>query len=524
MLYFENILHWQHIVNETEDSDIPLVNQLLSQASVAFFLFNTKKKLFWCNPTAQALLGGCEDVQGKTLDSLFSEAGFSMQISVDEALMEASKGNNQHFEVEQNLAGKKCFFQCELTANQQDTDWIQFQLTDRTVDALRIAEEHQKRLKSEKNDRSKSLFLASISHEIRTPLNSIIGFSDLLLDQDDVAEESQEYARMIQAAGDTLLQLINDIIDVSKIEAGQIKISKQLVDVDKTLNEILLMIQGQLKSRNKTQIGISIEKPAFAAPFQIETDPNRFRQIFTNLLTNAIKFIESGSIHFGYTEIHGDCVQFFVKDTGSGIERDKIPHIFQRFAKFDDPYGINHEGSGLGLFITKQLVELMGGKIWFDSEFQKGTTFYFTLPIMKGEQVISSDYHPHEPEASWNGLVILVVDDVEENFRFYQSAFKNSGAEIIWASKGDEAIRVCLENPKISLVLMDIMMPYMDAFDTTRKIKALYPSLPVIAQTAFYDPEGAQKACKAGCDHYITKPIQKSELVAIINQLLKTTG
>lgn len=518
-----NINQFWYPTNSVPDHpDFALVlSEALNRSPVASFLFHPGQCLFWCNEAGGLILQGAQDLHHQNLNGLFIHAGFHLPTNLDEAVNNAIQGESHSFDCEQDRQSETRFFRIHVMGGVLAQDWVLVQMSDHSEDVSKLHVERIKRTKAEENDRLKTLFLANISHEIRTPLNSIIGFSELLLDQDDVAEEYQEYARMIQAAGDTLLQLINDIIDISKIEAGQIKITKLVVDVDQTLEDIMLMVQNQLRSRGKDHIRVCIEKPVYATPFKIETDPNRFRQIFTNLLINAIKFVENGSIRFGYTEVDGDFVQFYVKDTGLGIERDKAPKIFQRFAKFDTLYGYNREGTGLGLSITKQLVELLGGRIWFDTEYQKGSTFYFTLPTLpdysRKQQLESSLLY----DTHWKDQVFLVVDDVEANFTFYKSAFKLSGADIIWASSGDEALRICRENPSVTLVLVDIMMPFMDGFDTAKLIRELRPALPIIAQTAFADPDGERKAKIAGCNDYITKPIQRSELVVLINKLIR---
>ncbi len=285
------------------------------------------------------------------------------------------------------------------------------------------------------------------------------------------------------------------------------------------LDELALTLANIQRNRGKTHINVEVIKPALGTPLYLETDPNRFRQIFTNLITNALKFVDDGYIKFGYTEITQDFIQFFVKDSGIGIEADKAPHIFQRFAKFDSPQGHNSEGTGLGLSITKQLVELLGGKIWFDTAYKQGSTFYFTLPLTQNRNNIPTLLTP-ELHTDWSKEVFLIVDDVEANYLFYKSMMKRSGAILLWAKNGDDAIKQCKSNPSISLILMDVMMPYLDGYETTRRIKDFKSEVPVIAQTAFADQHGKEKALLAGCDDYITKPIQQTELISVINRLL----
>ncbi|MDO8897621.1 MAG: response regulator, partial [Bacteroidales bacterium] len=214
-------------------------------------------------------------------------------------------------------------------------------------------------------------------------------------------------------------------------------------------------------------------------------------------------------------------VQFFVKDSGIGIQRDKQHLVFQRFGQIDNTAKRNHEGTGLGLSITKQLVELLGGKIWFDSEFSKGTTFYFTLPVSRGTQVFRGENKPFiDASFNWSEKLFLIVDDVEANFLFYKAILKHTGALLLWAKNGVEAVKICRNNNSVNLVLMDLQMPQLSGFDATKQIKAFKPHLPIIAQTAFSDIEGRREALSAGCDDYITKPVNQAELISLIQAVL----
>lgn len=499
-----------------------LLPGILEGSDVANMLVKVNGQIIWVNKEALRIFQSNESLTDKALQDVWEIAGFSAAGSIEGLLSEVLDSGGKHLDVVQNIGDSTNFYRTKFYPLDSANDLIVVQMTNLSEEVTVIHDEQEKRIKAEENDRLKTVFLANMSHEIRTPLNSIIGFSELLLDQEDVGAESQEYAQMIQTAGDLLLQLINDIIDISKIEAGQIKISKSEVDVASVLEDLLLTFENQKKRRAKDHVQLILEKPE--ANIKIQTDPHRFRQIFTNLLSNALKFSDEGSIRFGFTEIEQDFVQFFVKDTGTGIEAEKTHLIFQRFAKFDSPQGHNKEGTGLGLSITKQLVELLGGKIWFDTAYQKGSTFYFTLPLAKPDQsnLIKGKTKALGKMPDWSEEVFLVVDDVEANFLFYRSMLKHTYVKLIWAKDGRDAIAHCVKDASISLVLMDVMMPHMDGYDTAIQIKAFRPSLPIIAQTAFADDFGKTKALAAGCDDYITKPIQQSELMTIIQMLLKS--
>lgn len=378
------------------------------------------------------------------------------------------------------------------------------------------------RLKAEDADKLKSAFLANMSHEIRTPLNSIIGFSEIMLDEDTSEEEKTQFLELISSAGKTLLQLIDDIIDISKIEAGQIRIAISEFDVHQVLDEILINSLNERKKRDKESIEIRLKKGLNLDNFFIESDPFRFRQIMMNLIINAIKFVDKGFIEFGYTHPKSGLVQFYVKDTGVGIERDKSHLIFQRFGQVDSTYKRNMDGTGLGLAICHSLTHLLGGEIWFDSEQGKGTTFYFTLPAPKDFDMLENDeiIRFGKIHKDWSGHKFLIADDVKANYLFLKAVMKDTSAKILWAKNGKEALDMVTKHKDISLVLMDIRMPEKDGYETTRQIKELFPSLPVIAQTAFAETEDQNAAIEAGCDEYLTKPISHLELLSLINKLL----
>ncbi len=377
------------------------------------------------------------------------------------------------------------------------------------------------RYRAEEADRLKSAFLANMSHEIRTPLNSIIGFSELIMDEDTNKDEKEYFLTLISSAGRTLLQLIDDIIDISKIEAGQIKVTESRSEVNAILDELKVNYDNERVKRKKLHISLRLHK-AYDGEFFLMTDPFRFRQIMMNLITNALKFVDEGFIEFGYTDMNNDQVQFFVKDTGIGIEKDKSHLIFQRFGQIDTAYKRNLDGTGLGLAITHNLVGLLGGKIWFDSEPQKGTTFYFTLPASVSLQKSSfASVNYGRIMYDWSDKVFLIVDDVEANYFFLKAVFRDSKALLLWAKNGTEAVKICRNNTRIDLVLMDIIMPEMDGYEAVAQIRKFAPKLPVIAQSAFAGENEHDVAVQKGCQAWISKPVSKTELASIIKKLLE---
>lgn len=375
--------------------------------------------------------------------------------------------------------------------------------------------------KANELSRIKSLSLASMSHELRTPLNSIIGFSDLLLDDETTEDEKEMFSKLIRSAGKSLMQLIGDIVDISKIEAGQVTIKKESLNVNSFLQELLLTFRQEKENQGKKDIELKMVLSDKVTDLKIKTDPHRLQQIFNNLLNNSLKFIDDGFIEFGYLSITPDFIQFYVKDTGIGIDSNKREKIFEEFGRDSSIYNRNPDGTGLGLAISKSFVELLGGRIWLDSEIDSGTTFYFTLPFENKNLINRKIIESFGKDGlNWSNRTIVIADDVEENYVFLKGVLVNTGINIFWAKDGQEALELC-DNHKVDLVLMDIRMPVMDGFEASKFIKDKHPDVVIIAQTAFASPEDKAECIKSGCDEYFKKPINHEELFKAISKYLK---
>ena len=372
------------------------------------------------------------------------------------------------------------------------------------------------------SNRMKSVSLASMSHELRTPLNSIIGFSDLLLDEDTTEDEKELFTKLIQTAGRSLMQLIGDIIDISKIESGHVTIQKTKFNVNSFLQEVLFTFKQEKASRDKSNIELRLVLSDKTSDLMIETDPYRLQQVFYNLLSNSLKFIDDGFIEFGYLSITPDFIQFYVKDTGVGIDTSKKELIFEHYGQDQNIYSRNQEGTGLGLAISKSFVELLGGSIWLDSEIDEGSTFYFTIPF---------DLSPDKKERylgstlvvggiDWSKYTVVIADDVEENYIFLKGVLSGTGVKIKWALNGQEAVNIC-KKEKVDLVLMDIRMPVMDGLEATILIKEYNPKIVIIAQTAFTSADDKAKCLESGFDEYFKKPINHERLFSVMGKYFK---
>ncbi len=382
---------------------------------------------------------------------------------------------------------------------------------------LRVAKE-----KAEEADKLKSAFLANMSHEIRTPMNAIIGFSELITRKTIPQEKKDIYAQHITNSGKTLLNIIDDIIDFAKIEAGQLKINKTTTLVNVLLGELFDFFNSEKAKQRKDRIALIKHQAVPDEHFGILCDPLRLRQILMNLLNNALKFTFDGVIEFGYIMPNNATILFYVRDTGIGLTQDKIPVIFDRFRQADDSTTRQFGGTGLGLAISKKLVEMMGGRIWAESEKGKGSTFLFTLPLI----IPSSSIMPVEDKANqkvnnvFQGKTILIAEDEDINYLFLEEVLLPTKVKIVRAKDGYQAVEKVKSVKDICLVLMDIQMPEMNGYLATKLIKEHKPNIPVIAQTAYAMAEDKAKGFSAGCDDYLAKPIKPEVLISTMKKYL----
>jgi PAS domain S-box-containing protein len=346
---------------------------------------------------------------------------------------------------------------------------------------LRIAKE-----KAEESDRLKSAFLANMSHEIRTPMNTIIGFSSLLTDPYISAENMKNFTNRISENCYNLLNLIENILDVAKLEAGKLKLYKKECFLNRLLTDTYSVVMKNQKYKNKNHISLSLQAAIQDKNFSIFTDPVRLQQILLNLLDNAFKFTENGTIGFGYT-VHGDILQFFVNDTGIGLAENQKEIVFDSFRKVEDTKTKLYSGAGLGLAICKKLITLFDGKIWVESRHDKGSAFYFTIPLklVKKPVIVSEEKAIVRKSHSLKDKKILVAEDDLLNYKLIEAILSKSEATLFWARDGMEAVELIKSGKDYDLVLMDLRMPNMNGFQAAQEIRGLKKSLPIVAVTAY---------------------------------------
>ncbi len=372
--------------------------------------------------------------------------------------------------------------------------------------------------KAEESDRLKTAFLHNISHEIRTPMNAIIGFSALLSEPDLDKESSKSYIDIITQSSNHLLSIVSDIIDISNIEAGILKLTMRKTN----LNSILWKVYNQFVSRAKEKgIGLRIDAGLVDDESGLMTDETKLLQILSCILSNAVKFTPVGQIELGYI-LKGENIEFYVRDTGIGISEDQFTKIFERFYQVENSIARQYEGTGLGLSISKAFIELLGGRIWLDSQPGRGTTFYFTMPYVSEIQTSADEVKLTDQEFSKiNGKkTILIAEDEENNFLLIEALLSQLNVHIMHARNGKEAVDIVESGIEISLVLMDIKMPVMDGYEATAILKKMRPAIPIVALTAFAFESDKEKAVKAGCDDYLSKPVKKDLLIEMIKKYI----
>jgi PAS domain S-box-containing protein len=373
--------------------------------------------------------------------------------------------------------------------------------------------------KAEESDLLKSAFLANMSHEIRTPMNAILGFSQLLKEKRIEPEKQDKFLDIIVSISKNLLQIINDIIDISKIEANQLTIENNEFSLKKSLYELYSFFEAELYTHNKSHVNLTLSADLSEVIRNIRSDEVRLKQILTNLISNAIKFTEKGEIEFGYN-VKGDNLEFFVRDTGTGIPEESKKHIFERFRQADDSSTREFGGTGLGLSICKQLVEKLGGEIWFDSKTDKGSIFYFTIPL----EMVTQDQSSSELNTSnydLTGKTILIVEDDLISMTYLEELLIGTKASILKAFNGEKAVEIFKNNANIDIVLMDVYLPKMSGNDATREIKKINAEIPVVMQSAYALPSDKKESFKYGCDDYITKPIDPRLLMFTIKKFMQ---
>lgn len=397
-----------------------------------------------------------------------------------------------------------------------------------TVRDIRERNKYIRKLKkakerAEESDRLKSAFLANISHEVRTPLNGILGFSELITQLDLSKTQKSTYFSLIRKSSDQLVRIISDIIDISKIETGQMKLFYSNFSLNNLMDNLYEELNATI-TQNQKYIEISLEKFFNDEHDYIFVDKEKLRQVLRNILNNAEKFTRSGSIKFGYEQITENEILFFVRDTGIGLPKEKEKIVFERFRQIDDSNTREYGGMGLGLPIAKGIIELMGGRISIDSKLGESTEVCFTVPFISVDKELSEikeiKKETSEKKSDLVGKKVLIVEDDPESSLLLSEYLGFLNGEVFTAANGSDCLEFCKKNSAIDIIFMDIRLPDLNGLDVTREIKKIIPGAYIIAQTAYSSSDDRQKCFDAGCNDYISKPIDRKDFdQKIINYL-----
>jgi PAS domain S-box-containing protein len=371
---------------------------------------------------------------------------------------------------------------------------------------------------AEESDRLKTAFLQNMSHEIRTPMNAIMGFSELLVKNYNNKEKLEKFSEIITQRCNDLLDIISDILDIAKIESGQVSINTEECNIDNLFAELGTFFSEHQKRIGKQHIKFGLYAHCNPSKKTIITDKVKLKQIFINLIGNAFKFTDSGAIEGGCMLDAKQNLIFYVSDTGIGIPNDQSEVIFERFTQLAPRANKLVSGTGLGLSIVKGLVNLLGGNIWLESELGKGTTFFFSCPYKIGQATFTeTNFSSSEQTYQFQNKTILVVEDDTYNSTYINEILFHTGIHIINTELGSEAVQI-VKTQHPNIVLMDIRLPDMTGYEATRQIKQHNPNIKIIAQTAYAAIDDKNRAFEAGCNDYISKPLQQNLLLAMINK------
>ncbi len=366
--------------------------------------------------------------------------------------------------------------------------------------------------KAEEAVRLKTSFLANMNHEIRTPMNAVMGFSDLMMEAS--CDEKDDYSKIILKSAKQLLKLIDNVIFLSRLQSEKLPVTLSECKPAEIIDTVFQMFL--VSDENVNNLDLRITFPGNLKDFSFVSDVDKIQQVLTNFVSNALKYTLSGHVEIGFA-VANDKVRFFVKDTGKGIAKDEALKVFDAFYRTSDVMFSSIRGTGLGLNIAKELVETMGGEIGVDTELNRGSEFYFTLPYKPSDEKRGRINAKQRTSVGWNDLKVLVAEDNDESF-FYLKVLLEKRVKILdRADDGLQAIKMAMEND-YDLILMDIKMPELNGLDATRHIKLKKPEVKIIAQTAYAMPEEKDQALHLGCDDYITKPVKKEVLYDIIEK------
>ncbi len=525
IIAFSSLLHemWNILELKTREDELRKLSRAMEQSPAAVVITNTNGDIEYINPKYSEVTGyTMEEAIGKNPRMLNS--GKQSDEFYKDLWDTITSGKEWKGEILNKKKSGDLFWESVSISpiTGQDGEITHYLAVKEDITEKKKVEQElfSAKEKAEESNRLKTAFINNISHEVRTPLNGILGFGEFMMDENLSRADKLEYYKIVKQSSDRLQQTINDIMDLSELKAGTIKPNKSDLYVAGIVSNLCDQTKRACAKKN---VLVSMEIPAEFENLVLQTDEELFTKIVSHLLSNAEKFTTTGRITMGY-EVKNEWVEFFVKDTGKGIAADKIAVIFEPFMQEDTSNTRGYEGSGTGLSIVKGMLQLLGGKLWVETQKGKGSTFFFKLPLIAGkhkqEPVIEITTPTDQKKVAGNRLILIAEDD-ESNAQLMQVVMQKDGFSTLHAYNGAEAVDLCSKYPEISIVLMDIKMPVMNGMEATAAIKKIRPELPVIALTAHAQTGDRHRMLLAGCDEYLAKPVNLNELKSMVIKMIK---
>lgn len=499
-----------------------VLSKAIENSPVSVAILSSDAEIEYINPTFAT-------ITGYSIEEIYSKEILNINI-------EYNSGNNLSKAVECIKNGQIWQGEIHLKNKESDHFWVSASFTPITnengtvqhtvaiMENITKRKEYEKEIlfaksKAEESDKLKSAFLSNLSHEIRTPLNAIIGFSSLLSDNDLSFGERRNISEIIYRNSNDLLRLIENLIEISEIETGQLLVKKKEFSVNSMMTDLYRqLIEDDKKA---SSVKLSLRREIHGDDLIILSDQTRLQQVLFQLLSNSCKFTENGFIEFGYSLKDETTLMFYVVDSGIGIEPEKQSLIFNPFRQVDDTNTRRYGGMGLGLAISKHIVEKLGGKIWINSTPKSGTSIYFTIPFIPVNSKFETDsQNIAKLNFKWGNKTILVADDIDANYVFLKAALKKTNANVIWARNGVEAVDIIKQGSDINLILMDIVMPELDGFEATKLIRDINNQIPIIGQTAYPSQKNYTYAKEIGFNSMLEKPIKVNRMLMELDKYL----
>jgi hypothetical protein len=498
---------------------------LVQSANDGISFYDRSWNLRFCNSAFYSMIGyDRNSYNSLNPEDLFHPEDQDYQLRREQALV-----NNGFFESEVRLkhsAGHYMYFSTRSVMVRSETGEVLGALTI-SRDITRLKKIHEDLIKAnigaESSKKLKSTFLANISHEIRTPLNSVVGFSNLLLSNNLTNEVKEEYIEHINHNSEKLLQIIGDIIDLSRLESSQIQITYEEASLNMIVNEIIEEAR-QVIRRNEKPIILNVKNHFEELGDLIFTDRIWLKRVLNHLMDNAVKFTLDGSVEFSYS-LEDQNIVFRIRDTGIGINKENIGRIFEEFSQEFDGHHRPFEGLGIGLTLAKEVVERMGGKIYVQSEKGVGSEFSFSIPYRpagsRSSRAFGNNDHSSIP-IDWTSKKCLLVDDNKDVLIYLNRILIDTGVTILTARSGLEALELIKITPDIDIVLLDMQMSEMNGIEATKEIRKIRKDIPIIAQTAFIFEDDKDIILEAGCDACLIKPIRRDHLLTVMSSFVKS--